>query len=253
MSGSWQELGFASPWINAAGSQGFSPARDWPWCEPQGGFFTNPISLGQRTPANDRTCLPFAGGFLLHTGLVNPGLRRVLQLNRARWQRSNLPIWVHLIGTPTEIHHMTQLLEDEGLVAGLEIGIPPEATPGQALELVSAAVGELPVLAAIALNRANESWLAQLAEVGAAGLTITPPRGCLADTDGKLVRGRLYGPALFPQTLAAVQTLSVGSLPIVVSVGIFTLGQGQTLLQTGAAALGLDAALWQPTNIPSKS
>ena len=74
-----QDLAFRTPLMNAAGALGFIPNRRAPFdlgC--LGAFVTNPISLSPRQPAENRVILPFAGGFLLHTGLPNPGLRAAL-------------------------------------------------------------------------------------------------------------------------------------------------------------------------------
>ena len=69
------DLQIPSPWLNAAGMLGFAPGKPWPFDAPQGAFVTNPVSLKPRTPAGNRCLLPYPGGFLLHTGLPNPGLR----------------------------------------------------------------------------------------------------------------------------------------------------------------------------------
>ena len=78
-----QDLTFRTPLMNAAGMLGFIPnpraPLDLGWL---GAFVTNPVSLSPRQPAENRVMLPFAGGFLLHTGLPNPGLRVVIELPR---------------------------------------------------------------------------------------------------------------------------------------------------------------------------
>ena len=126
-----QELALATPWMNAAGSLGFAPPSIWPVSDPIGAFITNPISLSQRTPAAVRGQLPFPGGVLLHTGLPNPGLSRVLRRYSERWKQSTLPVWVHLFGSnPDEIHQMVMRLEGLEGVEAIELGLPPGAACG---------------------------------------------------------------------------------------------------------------------------
>src|SRR5512140_551772 len=126
-----QDLSIDSPWMNAAGTLGFAPPARWPISEPMGAFLTNPVSLGPRTPAGDRCLVDFPGGLLLHSGLPNPGLSRVLRKYGERWQQSALPTWVHLIGAnPDEIHQMVQRLEGLEGVMAIEVGVPPGASGG---------------------------------------------------------------------------------------------------------------------------
>jgi dihydroorotate dehydrogenase (NAD+) catalytic subunit len=84
-----------------------------------GAFITNPVSLRPRTPAQGPRLLPFPGGFLLHSGNPNPGLRRVIQLYAGRWARSPLPVVVHLLAeSPAEVSEMAERLERVDGVAG---------------------------------------------------------------------------------------------------------------------------------------
>ena len=75
-----QDLVLEKPFVNAAGMLGFAPdAHNMPFLDRLGAFITNPISRTPRKPAGNRACLPFPGGFLLHTGLPNPGINRVIR------------------------------------------------------------------------------------------------------------------------------------------------------------------------------
>ncbi len=86
------DLDISPPLMNAAGSLGFVPEPNGPVNLKQlGAFITNPISFQARTPARTRTSLPYAGGFLLHSGYPNPGLRAAVRRYAARWARSSLP------------------------------------------------------------------------------------------------------------------------------------------------------------------
>lgn len=240
------DLELSSPWLNAAGALGFAPpAEAWGWPEMQGGFVTNPVSLGPRSPAETRAVLAYPGGSLLHTGLPNPGLSAVLRKFAERWARGTLPVWVHLLSdAPDEIHRMALILEEVEGVTGVEVGLPPGAARELALPLLEAAVGELPVVACLPLTAAGEAWLKDLPRLGVRGLCLSGPRGTLPGPDGKWVNGHLVGPGLYPQALAALRAVQPLGLPVVLGCGIYSVAAGRAALAAGAAAVQVDTALW---------
>ncbi len=243
-----EDLYLASPWMNAAGTLGFAPsaAARWPLTEPPGVFVTNPISLSPRTPAAERNLLAYPGGVLLHSGLPNPGLSRILRRFSERWAQSTLPTWVHLIGTnPAEIQEMVQRLEGREGVMALELGLPPEAHQAGALSLVEAAFGELPLVVHLSLNSANEAWVKELPRLGASAISLGAPRGMLLTDTSRPVGGRLYGPALFPLMLAAVQNSRRLGIPIIAGAGVYRRQDAQALRDAGAWAVQLDTVLWR--------
>ena len=233
------------PVMNAAGSQGYAPdrrsGRDW---GRFGAFVTNPVSLAPRTPARGERFLPFPGGFLLHTGYPNPGLGAVLRRSAAAWRRSPQPVIVHLLSQdPGEIARMVPRLEGVEGVMGVEIGLPPEVDPDSAARFVEAALGEILVIVRLPFEQAL-ALAPVILDAGAAAASLNAPRGALPGLDGRLVEGRLYGPAVFPQMLHLVQCLSSLALPIIAAGGIYTQADIDTVLAAGAAAVQLDAALW---------
>lgn len=246
MAASKQDLNLKSPWINAAGTLGFRPPKEWAWPEAQGAFVTNPVSLARRTPAEARACLPYPGGFLLHTGLANPGLREALKQHTPRWARSPVPVWLNLLADgPSDLAHMVRMLDGHDEIAAVEVGFPPQAAPRDCLAMVEAASGDLPVVAALALTSAGESWLKDLATAGASALSLGAPRGALVGPDGKQVSGRLYGPSLFPLALAALKAALPAGLPVIAGCGVYRIEEGRALLSAGAWAVHLDAVLWK--------
>jgi dihydroorotate dehydrogenase (NAD+) catalytic subunit len=240
------DLELSSPWLNAAGTLGFAlPAEPWNWPEMQGGFVTNPVSLGARSPAEARAALPYPGGCLLHTGLPNPGLNEILRSTAARWAQVSLPVWVHLLADrPDEVRRMALALEEVEGVAAVELGLPPGAGRDLCLPLLEAAVGELAVVAALPLDAAGEPWLKELPRLGVRGLCLTAPRGMLPGPDGKLVSGRLVGAGLWPLALAALRSVAPLGLPVVLGSGVFSVAAGRAALAAGAAAVQVDTALW---------
>ncbi len=245
-----QDLYLDSPWMNSAGMLGYTPSAlaqtRWPAAEPMGAFVTNPISLGPRTPAAERSLLQYPGGALLHSGLPNLGLSRVLRKYGERWAQSQIPIWVHLLGTsPDEVHQMVRRLEGREGVMAIEIGLPPEARGDQALAFVKAAFGELPLVVHLSIQAAGESWLKELPGLGVSAVSLGAPRGTLPSDNGRLVSGRLYGPSLLPLTLAAVQSVRRLGLPVIAGAGIYRQQDAQALLDAGAWAIQLDTVLWR--------
>jgi dihydroorotate dehydrogenase (NAD+) catalytic subunit len=239
------DLDISPPLMNAAGSLGFAP-------EPSGlvnfsqlgAFITNPISLQRRTPANSRTCQAYPGGLLLHSGYPNPGLRTAIRRYAQRWARSSTPIIVHLLVDRKEsvTEMIIQLEELEG-VMGIELGLPPDINPEKAVDLVQAAVGELPLIVRVPVERAGEI-AGSLAESPLAAISLAPPRGALVGSQGELVRGRLFGPAVFPVALAAVQGTVESGVPVIAAGGIYESWQVEAYLEAGASAVQLDAVLW---------
>lgn len=245
-----QDLVLDSLWMNAAGMLGFAPSGPasarWQAPEPMGAFVSNPISLSPRTVAGERGLMTYPGGALLHSGLPNPGLSRVLRKYAERWAQSSTPIWVHLIASnPGEIHQMVRRLEGLEGVAAVEIGLPPDVHDAAALAFAEAAYGELPVVIAAPLTAAEEPWLAKLPGAGASAITLSAPRGALVTDSGRPVSGRLYGPAVFPLMLAAVQSARRVGIPIIAGAGVYRLQDAQALRDAGAWAVQLDTVLWR--------
>jgi dihydroorotate dehydrogenase len=241
-----QDLSLRTPLMNAAGTLGFIPNRRGSVnLDLLGAFITNPVSLAPRKPAENRVMLPFAGGFLLHTGLPNPGLRSVIHHSAARWRESPLPVIVHLLAvSPDELASMAVSLEDLENIAGIEIGFEAHVSAEDALKCIQAALGELPVIACLPPEHAGS--LAQaLAGSGVSAFSLAPARGSLPDPGGKLVSGRLYGPALLPQALAAVQAAAGCGIPVIGAGGVTTLKDTAAMQAAGAVAVQLDAVLWR--------
>lgn len=259
-----QELYLDTPWMNAAGTLGFAPPAGGPppadrpppagspptlfgsFPQPLGVFVTNPISIGPRSPAAGRGLHTFPGGVLLHSGLPNPGLSRVLRRYGERWKQSPLPVWAHLFGSsPDEINQMVRRLEGREGVVAIELGLPPAVRDDAALAYVEAAYGELPLVVHLPLTSAGEPWLGALPGLGASAISLGAPRGALPGPSGSSDNGRMYGPALFPLMMAAVQSARRLGLPVIAGAGIYRRADAQALFGAGASAVQLDTVLWR--------
>ncbi len=239
-------LEFSTPLLNAAGSLGFSlPGRGAVDPDRLGAFFTNPVSLAPRRPAENRCLVPFPGGFLLHTGLPNPGFRSVLRAHAFRWARMGMPVIVHLIASqPEELARMVRRLEGLEGVSGIEVGLHPEISPDQAARFYQAARGELAVIASLPPDRVVDLGPA-LQRAGAGLVSLAAPRGALPGPEGRLIHGRLYGPALLPGALQAVAAAAGLGLRVIGSGGVYAGQDGREMLSAGACAVQVDAAWWK--------
>jgi dihydroorotate dehydrogenase (NAD+) catalytic subunit len=244
------DLRLDPPLLNTAGSLGFAPNPHGPLdLAAFGAFVTNPISLGKRSPAHNPQLIAFPGGFLLHTGYPNPGLREVIRRYAQRWARSPLPVIVHLLCQSLgEVSPAVSQLTRLPGVAGIELGLPPDSDASTArnfaASLVAAAGGEFPVILRLPLERAA-SLAAALAGQELGAISLGPPRGVLLSQEGRPVRGRLFGPAMFPLALAAVQELAQLGFPLIGAGGVYQPAQVQAMRAAGAVAVQLDSVLWR--------
>ena len=260
-----RDLYFGKPWINAAGSLGFAP--DLRVLQELGGlefgaFVTNPISLRPRVPTAQPAVLEYPGGFLLHTGLPNPGIHAALKKYSAKWTRSELPIIVNLMADrPEETQQMVRMLESHENVMAVELGFAPLLADDIILLTLEMCLGELPLIFSLPTEQVL-SLGPRLMQEGAQAISIAAPRGAIpplppgdreaSRREGLGVRavthGRLFGPSLFPQTLSVVESAAKLGIPIIGAGGVWTKQNADAALSAGALAVQVDAALWNPSN-----
>jgi len=260
-----RDLYFAKPFMNAAGMLGFTP--DFRSLEDfrslMGAFVTNPISLRPRRPAAQPEMVQYPGGFLLHTGLPNPGFEAALKKYAARWARAESPIIVHLMADrPEETARMVRRLESVENVIAAELGFAPQLTDEIIYYAVEMAVGELPLI----VNLPFEQVLRvgpRVIQLGAAAVSLSAPRGMLSLTPnpfaqhpdgapsekGEQVTGRLYGLALFAQSLLATRDAVRAAVPMIGGGGVYSKENANALLQAGALAVQFDSVLWRGLKI----
>jgi dihydroorotate dehydrogenase (NAD+) catalytic subunit len=252
-----RDLYFSKPLMNTAGSLGFAPdLRD---SENLGGlelgaFVTNPLSLRPRSPAGKPVLIEYPGGFLLHTGLPNPGFNAGIKKYSSRWDKSDLPIIVHLMADrPEETQHMVQMLEMQENIMAVELGFAPLLADDILLLTLEMSLGELPLIFSLPLEQILGLG-PRLIQEGAQAIGISAPRGALplssspmgGKGNGELIMGRLYGPSLLPRTLETVYSAAKLGLPIIGAGGIWSKENAEAMLSAGALAVQVDAALWNP-------
>jgi dihydroorotate dehydrogenase len=258
-----RDLYFSKPLMNAAGSLGFAPAPDLPGLKDLGGlntfgaFVTNPLSLRPRQPAAKPEVIEYPGGFLLHSGLPNPGFHAALKRYASRWDKSDLPVIIHLMADrPEETQSMVQALEMQENVMAAELGFAPLLANDILLLTLEMSLGELPLIISLPVEQVL-SLGPRLVQKGAQAISISAPRGAVprfvsadaplsAKENGGLITGRLYGPSLFPRALEIVYSAAKIGLPIIGAGGVWSQENAEAMISAGALAVQLDAALWNP-------
>ena len=240
-----RDLTFRTPLMNAAGTLGFAPdvraAVNW---EAFGAFVTNPLSLRSRLPAKNPEMIQYPGGFLLHSGLPNPGLSAAVKRYARQWADTDLPIIIHLMADrPEETARMVRSLEGLENVAAVELGFAPLLTADIILMAVEMSLGELPLI----VNLPFEQVLPlgpRIIQIGAAAISLAALRGALPKEDA-MITGRLFGPSIFPQSLDLVRSAVKLGLPVIGGCGIYSQENASAMLQSGALAVQVDSALWK--------
>lgn len=244
-----RDLYFSKPIMNTAGLLGFSPdfrsLREFGSLDGFGAFITNPISLRPRLAASHPALIEFPGGFLLHTGLPNPGFDSVLKKHAARWNRSDLPIIVHLMADrPEETQYMARTLEGIENVMAAELGFAPFASDDVILLNLEMCAGEVPLIFSLPAEKILTLG-PRLIEKGAAAVSLSQPRGALLK-DGKIMTGRLCGRSQFPRALELVHAAAKLGLSVIGAGGVWSEQDAADMLSAGAMAVETDASLWLP-------
>ncbi len=241
-----QDLTFSSPYWNAAGTLGFAPdtRNPVPW-DQFGAFVTNPISMHARVPAKTPAMIAYPGGYLLHTGLPNPGLRASIKKFGHRWEDSRVPVIVHLMANnPEESGRMVSILEELENISAVELGFAPQVADDIILSTVEKCWGELPLIVSLETEKVRPLG-SSVIETGAAAISLAPPRGMIMLENGQQVTGRLSGAGLFPGALLAVRDAVQAGIPIIGAGGIGSKEKADTMLSVGALAIQVDASLWR--------
>lgn len=240
-----RDLYFSKPLMNATGSLGFAPdSRTGIPLDAFGAFVTTPFSLRPRLPAAKPELVEYPGGFLLHTGLPNPGLNAGIKKYAARWDKSALPIIVHLMADrPEETQRMVRMLETQENVMAAELGFAPLLADDILILTLEMCLGELPLIFSLPVEQVL-SLGPRLIQGGAQAISISALRGALPADNSSLITGRLYGPSLFPKSLETVYSAAKLGFPIIGAGGVWNKENADAMLSAGALAVQIDAALW---------
>jgi len=241
-----RELVLNSPVMNSAGFLGFaSEARQLLDLDRLGAFVTAPVSLHPRTPARGTRTVDLPGGFVLHTGLPNPGLRSVLAREGPGWEQLVPALILHLLlDDPQELVEAGRMMEGSQRIDGIELGLEIVSGEHAAAMVRAASRTQLPFILRLPLDCPAESFLAADA-AGAHAIALGPPRGRCPLPDGGFTSGRVYGPALLPLLLEKLAGLrpEIGCR-LIAGAGLFSRSDVEAALASGADAVQLDAVLW---------
>jgi hypothetical protein len=155
---------------------------------------------------------------------------------------------------PEETRRMVSELEGMDNILAVELGFAPVLADDILLLTLELCRGELPLIFSLVSDQVL-SLGPRLIQDGAAAISLATPRGsfprsvgtkAVAHGDKGWIAGRLYGPALYPQSLLMVQQAVKLGLPIIGAGGIFMRKQAESMLSAGALAVQLDVVLWKP-------
>jgi dihydroorotate dehydrogenase (NAD+) catalytic subunit len=250
LAGGKQPLILHNPVICAAGTVGFGGeyARLFDMGK-LGAFVTNPVTFAPRRASSGTRVVPLDSGVLVHTGLPNLGVNRVIRESGATWKNSPCPVIVHVVGTSSDdVAKCAQMLDGRENVAALELGLAEDATHRDVKIMVAALREncELPITVRLPLH--NAAPLARVSEEAGAGAVIVaaPPRGTARDPlSGAMIGGRVYGPWLRPLVIRAVgQAVHTVKIPVIAAGGIHNPDDAREYLSIGAKAVQVDAITW---------
>ena len=241
----------STPVMPAAGIVGFGDSyRRLIDYEKLGAIITNPVTIDQWNPATCTRIVSLDAGILVHTGLPNPGLARVIKQNINVWRKLPVPVIVHLVATSArQIKQAGDMLDPLDEVAGVELGLPDDISEDAAFDLVrSASTIEKPLLVRLPFFECYQLAEA-VVEAGADTIVVSAaPRGTARDEhSGRLVSGRIYGPLLKPVILRMVGRLRrqvPDEIPIIGAGGIHSPQDARDYIDAGAIAVQVDTATW---------
>jgi dihydroorotate dehydrogenase len=233
-------LELPSRWMNQTGTLGFSPALSQPVTNSV--FVTNPVSYHSRKPSANREVIAYPGGFLMHTGLANPGWKSIRKKYSVHWTQYRLPVWIHIVSQdPADLEQLVRECEETEGITAIELGLPPGCPQDLMLLLIQQAYGEIPLI--LYLSTGEDLNLLRYLPSGISAVTLGSPRGRMRSEEGKVISGRLHGPGLFPLMLEALHSLDWMKIPIILA-GICNAEDGKIALQNGAAAVQMDRLCW---------
>jgi len=214
-----------------------------------GAMVTNPISLRPQRHQAPPEAIETKGGVVLNTLPSNPGVKKVIRQHKRGWRRASIPIIAHLpADDPPDLARTVGALDGLELIAGFELGIPRDSTPGDVKALVSAILqrSELPLL--VKLPFSPPSPLAEAAiSAGAAGLVMSsPPIAAAYDSNQVYIGGFYYGSGIAPQLLPHIieTRTNFPDISIIAGGGVHSQNDVEAYLQAGANAVQIDSLLF---------
>jgi dihydroorotate dehydrogenase len=114
------------------------------------------------------------GGLLVHTGLPNPGISKVVTQNRGYWERLPIPIIAHVVvNTVEEVYGCMTILEREETISAVELGLSDEISAAETEWYIRSAAHrtEKPLIVRMPFSATLDHFDAAI-DAGAASLVI---------------------------------------------------------------------------------
>ena len=239
-----------TPVMNSAGTLGYGDQyHDLIDLAALGAFVTNPLTYTTWSPATGTRVVPVDSGVLVHTGLPNPGLSKVIEENRAVWERIPVPVIAHVVvNKADEVRQSVAMLEREDSIDAIELGMSDDISAAEIEWYMRSVSGraEKPLLVRLPFGATLDQAKAAIDGGADALVAFAPPRGTARDRSGRLVAGRIYGPLMHPLILRMVGQLArrITAVPLIASGGIHSPQQARDYIEAGASAVQVGSATW---------
>ena len=213
-----------------------------------GAVVTQPITLRPQRGAPQPRVVETKAGFIINTGLQNPGVKNVLRNYGKIWARLGTQVIAHLpADEPDNLTRTARALSTSEYLSAFELGVPHHAGPYDVEQAVQAIQkgSELPVLVKIPV--VENYQLAEAAAYSYADALVigTPPLGAaFVSQQPNLITGLIYGPVLYNLALYNLRNLAGIGLPLIAAGGVHSLKDAKEFLQAGAKAVQLDSLMF---------
>ena len=247
-------LNLANPVLIASGFGGYGPNyQRLIDLSVFGALVTLPITLRPERGTQQPRLGETNAGFVLDTGLQNPGVRKVISTYRHIWPRLGTPVIAHLpADQPDDLTRTARALagiqtpQGDPILAAIELGLPIDAVPDDvALWLDAVRAGcELPVLVKLPLDDSLPlAESAAQAQADALVIGMPPLATALSPIQRRPVHGHLFGAALHSLVLHNLHQLHGIDLPLIAAGAIHSVADARVLVAGGASAVQLDSLL----------
>lgn len=227
-----------------------------------GAIITNTTTLLPRSGHAQPRLAETPAGFLMSTGLPNPGLRTVLHRHTTNWRRLNVPIILSLAAEDTHTFAVcAEVAQDEETIAALELEpelLKPDADMVRVVDVMRG-VTSLPLIVHVPVNQpqAVADAIVALTAVGCDAVIVGSPwPGVVMDTEKRkpILSGGVSGPAVRPLALRLLyevtRLLGPQHIPLIAAGGVTSAEDVTSFLAAGADAVMLESVVYvDPTAV----
>jgi dihydroorotate dehydrogenase (NAD+) catalytic subunit len=221
-----------------------------------GALITTTTTLHARQGQNQPRLIETPAGFLMSTGMPNPGLRTVLHRHTPAWERLGVPIILSLAAEDAKTFaYCVEVAQDNECIAAFALETDLLAGTSDIVRVVDVVRGitALPLLVRTPAGPAQtvSDAVTDLAAVGCDAVIVGSPWPGLAmdaETGKPALQGALSGPAVRPLALRLVydvaRQLGPEHIPLIGAGGVSSSEDVAAFLVAGAGAVLLESVLW---------